>query len=203
MNEIRVKLTFTEGILGTCPNDEDIYKRFIIDKGVGNGAEITKDMEVEETNALPINEQIDKGMTIFPRTEDGEPFLYDYQIKGFFKDTCGTLKKVPGTKSSKVKAYKKEIDGLIFPVERKIVFENAEIGVCQRPLRAQTMQGERVALAMSEEIAPGSSITFSVRYLLPEQKDLIKEWLDYGELRGIGQWRNSGKGRFVWEEIAG
>lgn len=29
----------------------------------------------------------------------------------------------------------------------------------------------------------------------------IREWLDYGKLRGIGQWRNSGKGRFEWEEI--
>lgn len=27
------------------------------------------------------------------------------------------------------------------------------------------------------------------------------EWLDYGELRGIGQWRNSGKGRFKWHDI--
>ena len=201
MNTIRVKLTFTEGILGTCPNDEDIYKRFIIDKGVGNGAEITKDMEVEETNALPVDEQIDKGMTVFPRTSSGEPFLYDYQIKGFFKDTCGMLKRVPGSKSSKIKAYKKEIDGLIFPVERQIVFENFELGVCQRPLRAQTMQGERIALAMSEELSAGCTVTFSIRYLLPEQGDLIREWLDYGALRGIGQWRNSGKGRFVWEEV--
>jgi hypothetical protein len=29
----------------------------------------------------------------------------------------------------------------------------------------------------------------------------VKEWLDYGELRGLGQWRNSGKGKFKWEEI--
>lgn len=27
------------------------------------------------------------------------------------------------------------------------------------------------------------------------------ERLDYGELRGIGQWRNSGKGRFTYEEL--
>lgn len=25
------------------------------------------------------------------------------------------------------------------------------------------------------------------------------EWLDYGKLRGLGQWRNSGKGRFTYE----
>lgn len=31
--------------------------------------------------------------------------------------------------------------------------------------------------------------------------DAVREWLDYGMLRGLGQWRNSGKGRFTWEEI--
>lgn len=201
MNTITVKLTFIEGILGTCPNDEDIYKRFIVDKGKSNGAEISEEMEVQELDALPVDEQIEKGMTVFPRTEDGRPFLYDYQIKGFFKDTCSMLKKVPGTESSKIKAFKKEIDGLIFPMPRQIVFENAEMDICQRPLRAQTMQGERVALAMSEEIKAGASVTFSVKYLSDSHEKAIREWLDYGELRGIGQWRNSGKGRFTWEEI--
>jgi hypothetical protein len=28
---------------------------------------------------------------------------------------------------------------------------------------------------------------------------LVEEWLEYGELRGLGQWRNSGKGRFTAE----
>lgn len=26
----------------------------------------------------------------------------------------------------------------------------------------------------------------------------LLEWLDYGILRGLGQWRNSGKGRFSY-----
>lgn len=202
MQKMTVKLTFIEGILGTCPNDSDIYRRFIIDKATTNGANITSEMETEEIDALPVDEQIEKGMTVFPRTADNKPFLYDYQIKGFFKDTCGMLKKVPGTESSKVKAFKKEIDGLIFPSPRKIVFENAVIDICQRPLRAQTMQGERVALAMSEEILAGASIAFDISFFNPEQRKLICEWLDYGLFRGIGQWRNSGKGRFTWEEVA-
>ena len=29
-------------------------------------------------------------------------------------------------------------------------------------------------------------------------KKVVREWLDYGQLRGIGQWRNSGKGRFTY-----
>ena len=198
---IKVKLTFVEDILGTMPNDDDIYRKFIVDKAVKNGAVISEETENDEVAALPTDEEIEKGMTVFPRTEDGKPFLYDYQIKGFFKDTCGMLKKIDGTKSSKIKAFKKEIDGLIFPEPRKIVFENAEMDICQRPLRAQTMMGERVALTMSEEIKAGSSVTFTVRCFQESQLDLIREWLDYGVFRGIGQWRNSGKGRFQWEEI--
>ena len=202
MNTLTVKLTFMEGILGTSPNDEDIYKNFIIDKAKANGAEITMDTENAEVAALPLDEQIEKGMTVFPRTEDGKPFLYDYQIKGFLKDTCGMLKRVPDTESSKVKAFKKEIDGLIFVSPRQIVFENVDMDICQRPLRAQTMQGERVALAMSEEIKAGATIVVTFSYYLDSQEKLIREWLDYGQLRGIGQWRNSGKGRFTWEEVA-
>ena len=111
------------------------------------------------------------------------------------------LKKVAGNESSKIKAYKKEIDGLIFPQPRQIVFENWEMDICQRPLRAQTMQGERVALAMSEQIKAGATVTFDIVCLTDSHMKAVREWLDYGQYRGIGQWRNSGKGRFEWEEI--
>ena len=32
-------------------------------------------------------------------------------------------------------------------------------------------------------------------------RKLLEEWLDYGEMHGLGAWRNSGKGVFSWEEI--
>lgn len=37
-----------------------------------------------------------------------------------------------------------------------------------------------------------------------DEKDLklVREWLDYGYYRGLGQWRNSGKGRFLWAEVS-
>lgn len=134
------------------------------------------------------------------RNEDGRPILWDYQIKGFFKDACGVLRKVKGTKSSKIKAYKKEIDGLIFVQERQILVQTAEeFGSCQRSLRANTPQGERVGLANSEEIAAGAVLEFSVLVMADELVPAVKEWLSYGKLRGLGQWRNSGKGRFLCE----
>ena len=195
--KLTVKLTFLEGVLGTNPANEDIFRDF-----VGSKAPDAATLE-DEVAALGVEEVSDNKATIFPKTEDGKPFLYDYQIKGFFKDTCGGLRRVKGSVSSGIKAYKKEIDKLIFPQPRCIPFEDvAEIRWCQRPLRAQTMQGERVSLAMSEEIPAGASITFDILCLSSTMKDAVLEWLDYGKLSGIGQWRNSGKGRFIYEVIA-
>lgn len=195
MKELKVKLTFTEPILGTSPSNEDIYRDFI-----GSKAEDAATVE-DEVKALGVDAVVEKGMTIFPKLDDGTPYLYDYQIKGFFKDTCGGLRKVKGTASSGIKAFKKEIDKLVFVKERRIpLLFDGELGVCQRPLRASTAQGERVSLAMSEEAPAGAVCEFTVVCLSDDHEKAVREWLDYGALSGIGQWRNSGKGRFVWEE---
>ena len=197
MTELKVLLKFIEPVLGTSPANEDVYRDFIGSKAPDA---TTVDDEVE---ALGVDAVIEKGMTIFPKLEDGTPIFWDYQIKGFFKDTCGGLRKVKGTESSKVKAYKKEIDRLIFPTPRKIpIHFDGEMTTCQRPLRGQTAQGERISLAISEEIPAGATCEFTVVCLSDDHEKLVREWLDYGVYSGIGQWRNSGKGRFIWEEIS-
>ena len=196
MKELKVRLTFIEPILGTCPSNGDVYRDFIASK-----APDASTIE-DEVAAIGADAVADRGMTVFPRLDDGTPFLYDYQIKGFFKDTCGGLRKVKGTESEKIKAYKKEIDKLIFPSPRCIpILFDGEIGECQRPLRAQTAQGERVSLAISEEIQAGATIEFSITLLNDGNEKAVREWLDYGKFSGIGQWRNSGHGRFTWEEL--
>jgi hypothetical protein len=192
---VKIEITFLEEILGTAAGNPEVHSEFIASK-----APDAKTLE-EEVAAIGV-EQVEKStMTVFPR-EDGKPFLYDYQIKGFFKDACQSLNRVPGTKSKELKAYKKVIDTTIFVFPRKIVFENgAEIGECQRPLRAQTAQGERIALAHSETIPAGSKLQCEIMLLDESKETVVREWLDYGKLRGLGQWRNSGKGRFSWEVL--
>lgn len=196
MKKLKVKLTFTEGILGMSPNSKEVFREYIASKSPD--ASTIED----EVASIGVDAVEAKGSTVFPRTEDGVPFIWDYQIKGFFKDTCGGLRRVKSSESAKIKAYKKEIDKLIFIVERRIHIDDIEsITLCQRPLRAQTMQGERISIASSEEINAGASITFTVMLLEDSHEKLVREWLDYGILSGLGQWRNSGKGRFRWEEI--
>jgi len=196
MKEMKVKITLTEEMLGMSPSDKDVYSNFI----AGNAPDAPS-ME-EEIAAIGTDGVEEKGTTVFPRDTNGNPIMWDYQIRGFFKDACGMLRRIPKTKSSAMKAYKKIIDGLIFVKERMIPINvNGECGNCQRPLRAQTAQGERIALAASETVPTGSTICFTVQTMLDDDMEAVKEWLNYGTFRGLGQWRNSGKGRFAWEEI--
>ncbi len=196
MAELKVKLTFINPILGSANANKEVHSDFIASKAPD--AQKRK----EEIEALGVDEVIKRETTIFPKTEDGTPHLWDYQIKGFFKHACGMLKNADNTLSSGIKAYKKFIDGLVFVEERRIplIFEG-EIQNLQRPLRASTMQGERVSLANSEMLPAGTTCEFTIKTLKEDLVPVIKEWLDYGKLNGLGQWHNSGSGAFTWEEI--
>jgi len=205
MNVMRLRLTFQEGLLGTKSANPELVRDYIA--STAPTAELT-DAEVGDIPPVDVDDELEKGTTVFARTEcgDGDPFVYDYQIKGFFKDACGVLRRVKAMRSEKVKAYKKVIDGLIFPVPRQIRLllpEGGELGICERPLRTSGPTGERVALARSEEAPPGTTIEFEVQYLQDDLEKTLIEWLDYGKLRGLGQWRNSGKGRFSYEILEG
>ena len=162
MKKIRVKITLIENMLGTSPNDADLYRNYVASK-----APDASTLE-EEISAVGTDAVVERSCTVFPRGADGIPFVYDYQVKGFMKDACSMLsrqakkdpvtgKKAPVNESSKLKAYKKIIDGMIFPQPREIPLHfDGEVGICQRPLRAQTPQGERTALAISEMIPAGA-----------------------------------------------
>ena len=196
--KMTVKLTFIEEMLGTCSANPEIHSEFIASKAPD------ANLREEEIAALGADAVERKEMTVFPRDADGNPFLFDYQIKGFFKGTCGFLRRVPGTEASKLKAYKKILDGLLFIGPRKVLIDlSGCVGNCQRPLRAETLQGERIALANSETVPAGSTITFDIIMLDASLEKFVREALDYGVYSGIGQWRNAGKGRYLWNELDG
>lgn len=192
MTKVHVKLTFTDDLLGTSSGNPELHREFIASK-----APDAAKME-EEVAAIGVDAVEEKSMTVFPKMADGTPYLWDYQIRGFFKEICGAMRGIPGTKSSKVKAYKKKVDNTIFVEPREIPLDlhGMKIADCQRPLRASTMQGERIALANSEVCPQGTTCEFDVLCMVDEDADMLREWLEYGKYKGIGQWRNSGKGRF-------
>lgn len=194
--EMTVKLTLLEDILGTLPGDPEVYKSYIASKAP-EGKTINDEIELIGEDGV-----YEKGMTVFIKNKEGQPCIFDYLIKGFFKNAASALRGADDTKSKKLSAHKKKIDNLVFVTPRLIEIHNFdEIGICERPLRASTAQGERVALSCSESIAAGATLEFTITCLSKDMMEYVIEWLDYGAFNGLGQWHNSGKGRFTWEQI--
>ena len=191
MTQYKVRITFTEPLLGTVPMNQELYADYIATKLPDGNGDASDELAT-------VAEMTEKGTTGFHRL-DGAPIIYDYVVKGFFKDAASMLRRVPDTKSSKMTAYKKIIDGLVFIRPRQIpITAFGAVSILERPLRAQTAQGERVALARSEMLPDGSEIEFVIDLLDAKLEPAVREWLDYGSRRGLGQWRNGGYGTFLY-----
>ena len=205
---MKALITFTEPLLGTLSGNPEIAEEFILTK---HPEGISKD-ELDAQNHL--EEVTEKSSTVFARNPDGKPMLWDYQVKGFFKEACQAMIHTGAMTKEELKKvrlteylYKKSIDQLIFVFPRQIILQlpdgcdSDKLPFCQRPLRGQTMKGERISLARSEEVPAGTKIEVEIKCLNPKLEDFTKQWLTYGALKGFGQWRNSGKGRFDWQEL--
>lgn len=199
---MKVRLKFTDEVLGTASANPELYEEFI------GGKCSDKDKVKEELEALDTEELVEKSMTVFSRGENGVPILWDYQIRGFIKEMIGIQVEFGGLEVGKAKlskwTYKRFVDNFIFVTPRAIPLElpaGKEIGTCSRPLRASTQKGDRIALAHSETAPEGTCIEFEVTCMNPKLEELVVKALNYGIHKGIGQWRNSGKGRFTWVEV--
>lgn len=201
---MKVRLTFTEPALGTLAGNKELATDYIASK---HPQQIQKD-EMEAIDN--IEEDLQKGSTVFPR-ENGKPFIWDYQLKGFFKEACEAMQGMEVVKAEELKTarltkylYKKTIDKLIFIAPRKIfpkLPKKGELTFHERPLRGQTMRGERITLVRSEILPAGTSLEFEVICLNKKHEGFVRQWLNYGTLYGLLQWRSGGWGRFEWKEI--
>jgi hypothetical protein len=213
---LKVKLTFTEETLGTSPGNREAMEDYIASR---TADQAKRDEEIE---SIPESEQIEKASTVFPRDETGL-FAWDYQLRGMFKGAIYTLIELGDCALTKW-AYKGAVDRFLFIEQRRVYYlapDGQKIkvpaGNNQRPLRATTMQGDRVALARSECLPPGTVMEFTVSLIRPDSDapkgkgkaspaslltmDTIRDCLDYGKLVGFSQWRGGGFGRFTWEEV--
>jgi len=199
---MKVKITTTDGLLGTASANPEIYEEFLGKKSAD------KERVKEEIASLPQEDLVEKSTTVFHRDAEGNPILYDYQIRGFIKESLGTIVEFETIKIGSAKfskwTFKRLVDNFIFVTPREIKINmkpGTKVGICTRPLRAETLRGPRVALAQSEEVPEGATLEFEIS--APDNfGEYVKRALDMGANKGLGQWRNSGKGRFTWVEIA-
>jgi hypothetical protein len=203
--KIDVLVEFIDPLLGTASANQNIHRDYIASK-----APDAQTIE-EEVEAVGVEEFIDKQMTVFPRFLAGEknalkPFLWAYQMKGFFKESAKALRRFDSSDTKGVQAYKQRIDTTMFVRPKRILLELPEgelLTDCQRPLRASTPQGERVCLADSEQAPAGTRMRFSLVFFDSELIPMAYECLEYGAWHGIGQWRNSEHGAFRYQLLDG
>lgn len=201
---LTIDITFTEPLLATASGNHEIHEEFIASRA----AEQSK--TDEEVSTVPVSEQIEKSSTVFMRDEKGI-FTYDYTWKGHIKETVGHLCELGEFKKLTKWTFKRAIDGSVFVMPRRVYLTRDGVilqkpdGTIQRPLRATTMQGDRVALARSEFVSAGTIQKITVRILESTNTkstwseinaDLIRTVFGMGDIKGTGQWRGGSFGRY-------
>jgi hypothetical protein len=145
----------------------------------------------------------------------GKPYVYDYYLKANIKDAANTLH---GAAQMGITAVASKITRYVFVRPRCNFFDRTdgdrskplEWSINERPLRAQTAQGPRVALVRSDQLS-NVSLSFTIVLLDNDgtrptktspgspaiTEATLREILTYGEFSGCGQWRNAGFGRYI------
>lgn len=157
-------------------------------------------------------EQELRGVTVFFRDEEGMPCIGDHMIKGFLKASAEAIARTLPRKNGTVlnsASYTESLINQHVTVSDEFVSFDQDIvknedgtpNFKQRSLRAMTAQGPRVSLAKSERVASGAKIKFDLMVLQNSgiTEEVLRKLFSYGELSGIGQWRNARYGAFKFE----
>lgn len=180
--------------------------------------------EGDEVEEIPPE---DKSLTIFPRNVMGnkELMFWDYQVRGAFKEAFKTLIELGDIKSLNRYNVTRAVDSVLLVnsvngIPRRLILygkDNKPVlaphDYYRRSLRATTPMGDRICITTSEALNAGTWFQFDVTLLRSEGEgqpkkswasidwEMCKSALDWMSMRGFGQWRSGGWGRFVWEEL--
>lgn len=197
-DEYKLTITLQERMLGTIPKDDETFTTYIKDKTRAL-AEKTRPGSAgpeEDEQVIDVDALEEKGWTTFYTDEEGRPVILDYQVKGFLKEAGNVIKGELG-----VAALRNHVENTVFVFPRRTVLADHVDGFLERPLRAMTMQGPRVTLARSDFIEAGKEYVFTIKVMKSSKvkEDILTAILDYGQFKGLGQWRNGGYGSFTYK----
>jgi len=207
LQEYQVTLELLEPMLGTTPLDREVFKKHVVRPEV--------DPELVDEECVTIEDV--PGWTGFHKDERGRPHIFNYVVKGQLKSACQALWEIRDTESQKLRAYRKKIDRHVFIVPRRIFLrlpdgediirakdhqddDDSLTVPVKRPLRAMTAKGERITIARSEVAPVGTELCFGIMVIKgsPITEPMLEEWLSYGRLLGLGQWRSASWGSFCY-----
>lgn len=205
-----IQMTFTEKVLGSQPGDRELLAKHIASRAP------EPEQTNEEVATFNAKEEFEKGSTVFARDEGGR-FYWNYQVLGFFKETLAMLIELGEVKKLSKWLCKRAVAGTVAVSPRRIYINGPdgqpfrdEVPFLQRSLRAETLQGDRIAIASSEVLPVGSRMRFQVSLLLGGnskskvaviEKQNLLDCFTYAGPRGFGQWRSGGYGTFEWKVV--
>jgi len=202
-------------LIGSQSNDAEVRLKHLAEK-----SKLSPKILTAELSEMPPEDLVSKGTSVFYRDRTGAPAMRNYQFKGFLKESSGILlERLEGRLAAKdsnqmvrfevggeyakramsVYTHKGILDNEVHVHPYFIAVSGGLGPELTRPLRCETMQGPRVALATSETIPAGGVFGVHLSVHRPELVEWILCCLDSGIDKGLGQWRNSSAGTFVWE----
>lgn len=210
--EKKFRLTGISPLLGSIAMNKEVFEDYLVRRKVKGDEQLQRGLEDVENVIEPDVDEKDapKATGFYRDASTNNIILKDYQIKGFLKEAARALKSQVG-----ITNHVSKIDNLVFIKERNIPLmrggewmSNPD-SVLDRPLRAMTAQGPRVAKAYSEMVDDPWYIEITIRVIDNAESgkskamtmDVVEELLAYGEMKGLLQWRNGGYGSFTFEEI--
>lgn len=171
--------------------------------------------EINEIVGEEERQRDDKGVTVFFRDDDGKACIGDHMIYGFMKAASEAIGRTKPTKKGEILhsvGYTQSIINQHVSVKEEFITCSSDIvrdndgkpKYFVRSLRAMTPQGPRVSIAKSEYIEAGCEFEFTLQVIddSPLKEEHIREIFDYGEICGLGQWRNAKHGIFTYEMTA-
>lgn len=201
---IKIRCTLIEPMLGSKSSDVDMFTKYVAIKSKDE-VKILEEVELAKNTDTEENES----RQVFTRDHDGDIVIFNYQVKGFLKEAGECIRKavtdednISKGKAKKWGMIKGKIDDFVNVYPRKIKLGKKDPDLlCNRILNGMTMQGKRTTPIESEAIDAGSSFECEIKIIKnsPVKKEMIYEILNYGKIKGFGQWRNAGNGIFFWE----
>lgn len=116
IQNMQIELVFKEAVLGGLPGNKELLHDHILSKAEKAKVELTDEQREEETASL--GEGMEKGTTVFPKDDKGV-FMWDYQFKGFLKESAKVLIALGDLGLSNY-ACGRVIDKTLFPGPRRL-----------------------------------------------------------------------------------
>lgn len=197
-----VRLRLLSPALGTRPRDPELLKRWLEADEKRGKVPLFGEEEAELAAEAQRADETLRHWTTFPAEDDGDIYLFNYQILGWLKERA-----LEHAANLGIPALRSKIQRYVYIVPRKIYLglNQDDLDYLERPLRASTRYGDVVSIIRSDVVPAGTRISFEMHVLNNKagvDDRLLWNLLRMGIYRGLLQWRNAGHGRFAVEQFS-